>query len=87
MSKKRVYIRVIYAERKYLREIRFNFLKTFLLCTIFEVCIKFATMSLLFCFGFFGQEACGILPSQPGMEPAPLALEGQIVTTREVPLI
>ena len=43
-----VYIRVTYTERKYGHEIRFNFLKTFLLCTIFKVCIEFATMSLLF---------------------------------------
>ena len=30
---------------------------------------------------FFGQEACGILVPQPGIEPAPPALGGEILTT------
>ena len=30
---------------------------------------------------FFDCEACENLPSQPKTEPAPLALEGQILTT------
>ena len=36
-----------------------------------------------FCFQlwFFGQKACGILASQPGMEPATPALKGEILTT------
>ena len=29
----------------------------------------------------FGHEACGILAPQPGIEPAPLALEGEVLTT------
>ena len=29
----------------------------------------------------FGQEICGILAPQPGIEPAPPALEGEILTT------
>jgi len=33
----------------------------------------------MFC--LFGSEACGILASQPGIEPAPLTLEGEILTT------
>ena len=33
------------------------------------------------CFGFFGPEACGILAPQPRIEPAPPALEGEILTT------
>ena len=33
------------------------------------------------CFGFFGQEACGILAPQPEIEPAPPALEGEVLTT------
>ena len=32
-------------------------------------------------FWFFGQKACGILAPQPGIEPAPLALEGKVLTT------
>ena len=32
-------------------------------------------------FWFFGQEACGILAPQPGIEPAPPALEGIVLTT------
>ena len=40
---------------------------------------------LKYCFGFmfqfFGREACGILASRPGVEPAPPALGGGILTT------
>ena len=32
-------------------------------------------------FWFFGHEACGILAPQPGIEPAPPALEGEVLTT------
>ena len=32
-------------------------------------------------FWLFGREACGILASQPGMEPAYPALEGEVLTT------
>ena len=35
-------------------------------------------------FWFFGCKACGILAPQPGAEPAPLALEGEILTSRPV---
>ena len=49
--------------------------------TIFKVFIKFVTILLLFYTLLFGHEACGILPSQPGLEPAPLALEGEVLTT------
>ena len=30
---------------------------------------------------FFGHEACGILPSQPGIKPIPAALESAVLTT------
>ena len=33
----------------------------------------------MFC--FFGLEACGILAPRPGIEPAPSALEGEVITT------
>ena len=41
------------------------------------------TLFLLFFFlkGFFGLEACGILIPQPGVEPAPPAVEGEVLTT------
>ena len=32
-------------------------------------------------FWFFGHEACGIFAPQPGIEPAPAALEGKVLTT------
>ena len=32
-------------------------------------------------FWFFGQEACGILVPQPGIEPTPPALEGEVLIT------
>ena len=40
----------------------------------------------MFCF-FFGPKACGILAPQPGIEPTPPALEGEVDawTAREVP--
>ena len=36
-----------------------------------------------FCFIFWslGRKACGILAPRPGIEPAPLALEGEVLTT------
>ena len=32
-------------------------------------------------FWLFGHKACGILATWPGIEPAPLALEGKVWTT------
>ena len=32
-------------------------------------------------FWFFGLEACGVLASQAGTDPAPTALEGKVLTT------
>ena len=58
----------------------FIFLKIFLMWTIFKVCIEFVTILLLFCFGFFGHEACGILAPRLGIEPALPALEGEVLT-------
>ena len=61
---------------------------------IFKVFIEFVTVLLLyfvtilllqywvfFMFWFFGHEACGILATQPGIEPTPPALEGEVLTT------
>ena len=32
-------------------------------------------------FWFFGHEACGILAFQPGIEPTPPTLKGEVLTT------
>ena len=32
-------------------------------------------------FWFFGHEVCGILVPRPGIEPAPSASEGEVLTT------
>ena len=38
--------------------------------TIFKIFIEFVTMlPLFYVFWYFGQEACGILAPQPGIEP------------------
>ena len=34
----------------------------------------------MFLFHFFGLEACGLLTSQPGIEPAAPMLEGEVLT-------
>ena len=50
--------------------------------TVFKVFIEFVTILLLFyVFWFFGPEACGTLAPQPGIEPARLVLEGEVLTT------
>ena len=46
--------------------------------TIFKVFIEFFTILLLFC--FFGHQGCGILASQPGMDPTPPTLKGEVLT-------
>ena len=33
------------------------------------------------CFYFFGHDACGILTPWPGIEPIPLVLESEVLTT------
>ena len=51
--------------------------------TIFTVFIGFVTVLLLFCFVlvFFCHKACEILAPQPGMEPAPPAVEDKDLAT------
>ena len=49
--------------------------------TIFKVFIEFVTVLLLFYVLVFGREAYGILVPWPGIEPAPRALEGEVLTT------
>ena len=47
--------------------------------------LKFLLNLLQYCFCFmfwiFGHKACGVLALQPGIEPAPPALEGKVLTT------
>ena len=52
--------------------------------TILKVFIVFVTTLLLF---YVGHEAYGILALPPGIQPAPLGLEGKVFhwTAREVP--
>ena len=50
----------------------------FLLCLVF---IEFFAILLLFYVLGFGHKACGILDPWPGIEPAPLAFEGKVLTT------
>ena len=49
--------------------------------TIFKVFIEFVTILLLSYVLLFAQEACGILVPQPGIEPTPPALEGEVIST------
>ena len=52
--------------------------------TIFQVFIEFTTILLLLfflTFWSFGHGAYGILVPQPGIEVAPHALEGEVLTT------
>ena len=51
--------------------------------TIFKVFIEFVAVFLMF-WGFFGLEACSILVPWPGIETAPAALEGELLTTEVV---
>ena len=53
----------------------------FLMWTIFKVFIEFVTILLPFYVLVFGPKACGILALRPGIDPAPPALEGEILTT------
>ena len=48
--------------------------------------LNFLQYCFCFMFWFFGQEACGILVPQPGIEHSPPVLEGEVLirTTREV---
>ena len=54
--------------------------------TIFKVFIEFVAILFLFlCFGFLGHEACEILAPRPGIQPAPPALEGEVLITTGPP--
>ena len=50
--------------------------------TIFKVFIEFCyNIASVLCFGFLAVRHSGILAPQPGIEPAPAALEGEVLTT------
>ena len=54
----------------------------FLMWTIFKVFIEFdILLHLFYVLSFFGHKACGILAPQPGKEPTPPALEGEVLST------
>ena len=63
------------------------FLKDFFhadqLCSLYWVHYNIVSVLGLgfFCLFCFGSKACGTLDPQPGMEPAPSALEGEVLTT------
>ena len=59
----------------------FSHVFSFLMWTTFQVFIEFVVIVLLFMFWFFGHEPCSILASWPGIEPAPLVLEGEDINT------
>ena len=67
------------------------FLKIFFWCgtSFLKVFIEFVMIMLLF-YVFFCPEACGVLASQPGIEPASLELESKVPTTgppRKTPIV
>jgi len=48
----------------------------------FYIFIEFVTIFVcVLCFGFFGWEACGILPPRPEIKLTPTSLEGKVLTT------
>ena len=55
----------------------------FLMWTILKVFIEFVTILLLFHVLFFGLEVHRILAPQAGIEPAPPASKGKVVTSLE----
>ena len=60
----------------------YSFFRIFFLSFFFNLGHYKSLLNLLqccFCFMFFGQEACGILAPQPGMDHAPPALDGEVV--------
>ena len=59
----------------------FFLLRFFLMWTILKIFIEFVTMlPLFYVVFFFGWEACGISAPRPGIKPAPLASEGEVLT-------
>ena len=61
----------------------FIFIYLFIWCGLFFLKSLLNLLQYCFCFmfWFFGHEACGILAPWTGIEPAPPALEGEVLTT------
>ena len=53
--------------------------------TFFKSLLNSLQYHFCFMFWFFGCKVCGILTSQPGIHPAPPALEGDVLTTGPAP--
>jgi len=64
----------------YLLFLVFSFFSFKICWWLFKVFTEFVTILLVLCFAFCLQ-ACGILVLQPGIEPAPRAVEGKVLTT------
>ena len=68
-----------------LREIQFSndFFERifFFMWTILKSLMNLWQYNFCFVFWFLGQEACGVLAPWPGIEPSPLALEEEVLTT------
>ena len=64
------------------QESQFSFLKVFFFLNgpVLKSLLNLSQHCLCFMFWFFGQEACGILTPWPGIEPAPPALAGEVLT-------
>ena len=69
-------------EREWIHLFKVFFLFFFLFwCGLYWICYNIASV---LCFGvvfFLGRGACGVLSPQPGIKPAPLALEGEVLIT------
>ena len=60
----------------------YNLIMVFInLDSFWKVFIEFITILFLFVFCFFGHESCEILAPRPGIEHAPPAFEGEVLTT------
>ena len=54
----------------------------FFFFSFFKSLLNLLQYCFCFMFWFFGHEACGIFAPQPGIEPTPPALEGEVLTAR-----
>ena len=68
---------------KMLRDLNFYFFQRFFfMWTIFKAFVEFVTLLfLIYILGFFGHETCRIWAPQPGIKPALLALEAEVLTS------
>ena len=64
----------------YLAFVKLTVLKSLLNFLQYCFCCVYVLDFVLFCFFVFGQDACGISAFQPGITPAPQALEDKVLT-------